>query len=59
MELKGRKIAILATHGFEQSELEVPRDTLEQAGASVEIVSIAAGEIRGWTTRIGGDGQGR
>ena len=48
MELSGKKIAILATNGFEQSELEVPRDTLKKAGATVEIVSLAAGEIRGW-----------
>jgi protease I len=48
MELSGKKIAILATHGFEQSELEVPRDTLKNAGASVEIVSLAPGEIKGW-----------
>jgi protease I len=48
MELSGKKIAILATHGFEQSELEVPRDTLKNAGASVEIVSLAEGEIKGW-----------
>jgi protease I len=48
MELSGKKIAILATHGFEQSELEVPRDTLKNAGASVEIVSLSPGEIKGW-----------
>lgn len=48
MDLKGKKIAILATHGFEQSELEVPRDRLKKAGATVEVVSLAAGEIKGW-----------
>jgi len=48
MDLKGKKIAILATHGFEQAELEVPRDRLKNAGATVEIVSLAAGEIKGW-----------
>jgi len=48
MELSGKRIAILAINGFEQSELEVPRDTLKQAGASVEIVSLQAGEIKGW-----------
>ena len=48
MELSGKRIAILATNGFEQSELEVPRDTLKQAGAHVEIVSLQAGEIKGW-----------
>jgi deglycase len=48
MDLKGKKIAILATHGFEQSELEVPRDRLKKAGATVDVVSLAAGEIKGW-----------
>lgn len=48
MELSGKKIAILATSGFEQSELEVPRDLLKQAGASVDIVSLRDGEIKGW-----------
>src|SRR6201990_1899270 len=48
MSLSGKKIAILATNGFEQSELEVPRDRLKAAGAPVEIVSLAAGEIKGW-----------
>lgn len=48
MELNGKKIAILATNGFEQSELEVPRERLKQAGATVDVVSLAAGEIKGW-----------
>lgn len=48
MDLKGKKIAILATHGFEQSELEVPQERLKKAGATVEVVSLAAGEIKGW-----------
>jgi protease I len=48
MDLKGKKIAILATHGFEQSELEVPRDRLKAAGASVDIISLEPGEIKGW-----------
>jgi protease I len=48
MELSGKKIAILATHGFEQSELEVPRDRLKQAGATVDVISLAPGEIKGW-----------
>ena len=30
MDLNGKKIAILATNGFEQSELEVPRDRLKK-----------------------------
>jgi protease I len=48
MQLDGKRIAILATNGFEQSELEVPRDKLKAAGATVDIVSLAPGEIKGW-----------
>ena len=46
MSINGKKIAILATHGFEQSELEVPRDRLNQQGAQVDIVSPEKGEIK-------------
>ncbi|MGA7803287.1 type 1 glutamine amidotransferase domain-containing protein [Bradyrhizobium sp.] len=48
MDIKGKKIAILATNGFEQSELEVPRDRLKQAGATVDVISLKPGEIKGW-----------
>jgi protease I len=48
MQLDNKKIAILATNGFEQSELEVPRDKLKAAGATVHVVSLQAGEIKGW-----------
>jgi protease I len=47
-DLTGKKILILATNGFEQSELEVPRDRLKAAGAEVHVVSPEKGEIRGW-----------
>lgn len=46
--IKQARIAILATNGFEQSELEVPRDRLREAGAEVHIVSPESGEITGW-----------
>ncbi|MGQ7791482.1 type 1 glutamine amidotransferase domain-containing protein [Faunimonas sp. B44] len=46
--LNGKRIAILATHGFEQSELEVPLAKLREAGAAVDVVSTEAGEIKGW-----------
>jgi protease I len=48
MELNGKRIAILATNGFEQAELEIPRDRLKKSGATVDIVSLAPGEIKGW-----------
>jgi protease I len=46
--ISGKKIAILATDGFEQAELEVPLKTLREAGARVDVVSPKAGEIKGW-----------
>jgi deglycase len=48
MAITGKKIVILATHGFEQSELEVPLQTLKEAGATVDVVSPEKGEIKGW-----------
>jgi protease I len=48
MDLNGKTIAILATNGFEQAELEVPQDRLKKAGATVHVVSLARGEIKGW-----------
>jgi deglycase len=42
------KILIIATHGFEQSELEVPRDKLRAAGAQVTIASLDGKPIKGW-----------
>ncbi len=54
-EIKGKKIAILATDGFEQSELTVPKQKLEDAGAEVHVVSLEAGEIWGWDHDDWGD----
>src|SRR4051812_34441391 len=48
MKISGKKVAILATHGFEQAELEVPLKKLKEAGATVEVVSPEKGEIKGW-----------
>lgn len=46
--LNKRKIAVLATDGFEQSELTEPVRALRNAGATVEIVSLLSGKIKGW-----------
>jgi len=47
-QLNGKTIAILATDGFEQSELEVPKKALEDAGAEVDVVAPKSGEIQGF-----------
>jgi protease I len=46
--LAGRMVAILATDGFEQSELMEPRIALERAGARTLVVSPKQGHIKGW-----------
>ena len=46
--LAGRKVAVLSTDGFEQSELEKPVEALKAAGAIVTIVSPKPGQIQGW-----------
>lgn len=47
-DLTGKSIAILATNGFEQSELQVPLEKLRGAGAMVDVVSLKSGAIKGW-----------
>jgi protease I len=54
-ELKGRKIAILATDGFEQVELTDPKKNVETAGASTEVLSVKEGSIKGWKHTDWGD----
>ena len=49
--LQGKRVAILATEGFEQAELLEPRKALEQAGAKTEVISPKEGKIRGWNMK--------
>ncbi len=53
--LTGKKIAILATDGFEQSELLDPQRALQDAGAETRIVSLKRGTITGWTANNWGE----
>ncbi|QYJ08123.1 type 1 glutamine amidotransferase domain-containing protein [Qipengyuania flava] len=43
-----KRVMILATDGFEQSELMGPKANLEKAGIETEVVSLESGEIKGW-----------
>ena len=47
--LNKKTVAILATDGFEESELREPKKALEKAGAEVHIVSDKSGKIKSWT----------
>lgn len=48
-KIDNARIVILATDGFEQSELEAPRDKLREAGAEVHVASLDGEPIRGWS----------
>ena len=54
-ELKGLKVAILITDGFEQVEMVKPRQALSEAGAQTSIVSPKNDEVRGWKFTEWGD----
>lgn len=43
-----KRIAILATNGFEESELTSPLEALKDEGFKVDVVSLEKGKIKGW-----------
>src|SRR3954471_2239255 len=50
-ELRGKKIAILATDGFEQVELTEPRKALNNVGATTVVIAPKNGEIKSWNKK--------
>ncbi|QPK83080.1 type 1 glutamine amidotransferase [Corynebacterium qintianiae] len=46
-DLNGKKIAIIATDKFEDSELTSPKEAVEAAGATAHVISTESGEIEG------------
>jgi len=47
-QLENKKVAILATNGFEESELRSPMKALVDEGATVHVISLKEEPIRGW-----------
>ena len=47
-DISGKKVAVLATDGFEEIELTEPLNTLKESGAAVHIVAPHGGTIRAW-----------
>tara|TARA_R100001369_G_scaffold92867_1_gene140676 strand:- start:1137 stop:1685 length:549 start_codon:yes stop_codon:yes gene_type:complete len=43
-----KRIAIIATDGFEESELKSPKEAMEKEGFTVDIVSEETGTIKAW-----------
>jgi protease I len=54
--LNGKQVAVLATDGFEQSELQEPKRLLESWGATVTVIAPGdAKQIRGWKDKDWGE----
>jgi protease I len=53
--LQGKRVAILVTDGFEQSELIEPRKALDAAGATTHVVSPTQGKVKGWNHKEWGN----
>jgi protease I len=54
-KLKGKRVAIVATDGFEQLELTEPQKYLKNEGADVDVISLKSGSIKGWDKTDWGD----
>jgi protease I len=54
-QLEGKKVAILVTDGFEQSELTEPRKALQNAGAQTELISPREGKVKAWNMKDWGE----
>jgi protease I len=53
--LEKTRVAILATDGFERAELAEPLQSLREAGARADVVSLETGTIRSWDDNDWGD----
>lgn len=47
-DLNGKMVAILTENGFEEVELTSPKKALEEAGATIHIVSPQKEKVKGW-----------
>lgn len=47
-DIKDKKVAILTENGFEEVELTSPMNALEQAGATVHVISPQNGKVKAW-----------
>lgn len=47
-DIKGKKVAILTENGFEEVELTSPMNALEQAGATVHVISPQKDKVKAW-----------
>ncbi|MBP6732258.1 MAG: type 1 glutamine amidotransferase [Chitinophagales bacterium] len=48
-KLNNKKVAVLVTDGFEESEFSKPVEALKDAGATVEVISLKSGKVKSWS----------
>jgi len=54
-KLENKRVAILVTNGFEDSEFNEPLKALREAGALVEIISLKKEKIKSWKDKNWGN----
>ena len=54
-QLNKKRVAVMATDGFEQSEFNEPIKTLKIEGILVDVISLKEGKIKGWKEKKWGD----
>ena len=47
-DVTGKKVAILTDNGFEEVELTIPKQALEEAGVITYIISAQEGKVKAW-----------
>jgi len=54
-QLNKKRVAVMATDGFEQSEFKKPIKALKNEGNLVDVISLKEGKIKGWKETKWGD----
>jgi protease I len=54
-KLQNRRVAILVTNGFEQSEFTEPKKALEENGAEVDVIAPEKGKVKAWSGKNWGE----
>ena len=55
LPLKNKKVAVLVTDGFEESEFVQPVEALKKAGAAVELIALKSGTVKAWANKNWGE----
>jgi protease I len=50
-KLDNKKVAVVITNGFEESEFTEPVKALKESGAIIEVISLKAGEVKSWSNK--------